>query len=231
MNDLIEYNLVRSRRKTLAIHITDGRVIIRAPIKMGQENINRFIDLKKEWISLRLASSVIKKKEREKFSLRFGDSILFLGKPYAIAPKEGGKANFDGECFFMPSDFGCEQIKQACIRIYRMLAKKHIEARVKEFSYMMAVDPKAIKITGAAARWGSCSIKGSINFSWRLIMAEEDVVDYVIVHELAHLKIMNHSKKFWEAVERVLPDYKQRQSKLKLLSKKLSSENWSLLNF
>ncbi|MDR2568929.1 MAG: M48 family metallopeptidase, partial [Oscillospiraceae bacterium] len=74
--------------------------------------------------------------------------------------------------------------------------------------------------------WGSCSAKKSLNFSWRLIMADEDVIDYVVVHELAHLIEMNHSVRFWAVVERVLPDYRERQKWLRELQRKLNVEDW-----
>ena len=90
----------------------------------------------------------------------------------------------------------------------------------------MNVTPIAVKVNSAKTRWGSCSGRNSINFSWRLIMADDDVIDYVIVHELAHIKEHNHSDRFWAVVASVLPDYKMRQAKLKILQKKLASEDW-----
>ena len=86
--------------------------------------------------------------------------------------------------------------------------------------------PSAVKINGAKTRWGSCSSKKSINFSWRLIKADDDVIDYVVVHELSHITEMNHSPNFWAIVENILLDYRERKVKLKRLQKRLSMENW-----
>ncbi|MCL2068918.1 MAG: M48 family metallopeptidase, partial [Oscillospiraceae bacterium] len=80
---------------------------------------------------------------------------------------------------------------------YIAKAKAYIPARVTHFSKLMNVTPIAVKINGAKTRWGSCSGKKSLNFSWRLIMADDDVIDYVVVHELAHITQMNHSVRFW----------------------------------
>jgi len=113
-----------------------------------------------------------------------------------------------------------------CSQIYRLKAKEYIPSRVKEISKSMGVTPATIKINGAKTRWGSCSSLKSINFSWRLMMAEDAVIDYVVVHGLAHLIEMNHSPRFWAIVERIVPDYKERQIQLKNLQKKLSVENW-----
>jgi len=100
------------------------------------------------------------------------------------------------------------------IKHYKTLAKAHIPKRVALFAAQMGVAPTAVKITSAMKRWGSCSSRGSINFSWRLILADDAVIDYVVVHELAHLTEMNHSERFWAIVEAVLPDYRERKRKL-----------------
>ena len=90
----------------------------------------------------------------------------------------------------------------------------------------MSVTPSAVRINGAKTRWGSCSGKKSINFSWRLIMASDDVIDYVVVHELAHLLELNHSARFWAVVEKILPDCRERRKQLRELQKRLATEDW-----
>ncbi|MDK2962182.1 MAG: hypothetical protein PWP20_1308 [Eubacteriaceae bacterium] len=90
----------------------------------------------------------------------------------------------------------------------------------------MGVFPQKLKINKARTRWGSCSSAGNLNFSWYLIMAEESAIDYVVVHELAHLIKMNHSKEFWEIVKTYCPDYEQAKDKLKTLQKTLAIQDW-----
>ncbi len=90
----------------------------------------------------------------------------------------------------------------------------------------MDVKPIKIGITSAKTRWGSCSGKNSVNFSWKLIMADDKTIDYVIIHELTHIKQHNHSKKFWNIVESIMPDYSEQKKKLKILGEKLNKENW-----
>ena len=90
----------------------------------------------------------------------------------------------------------------------------------------MLVLPNTIKITNARKRWGSCSSDGNINISWRLIMASDTIIDYILVHELSHLVEMNHSARFWSVVESVLPDYKKRRAELRAFQNKLTYENW-----
>jgi len=145
---------------------------------------------------------------------------------YLIVVKPGSRAGFDGELFYMPPDLSPERIKYACVQIYWLLAKRDLSIKVLDFAKVMGVVPIAVKINAAKTRWGSCSGKKSLNFSWRLIMAEDDVVDYVVIHERAHITEMNHSSRFWAIVEGILPDYKERQARLKALQKKLSLEDW-----
>jgi len=152
--------------------------------------------------------------------------VMFGGKEYPIRAKNGTQAGFDGECFYMSPNFTHDYIKNIIVKTYKILANSIIKQKVGEYAKQMNVTPKSIKITNAKTRWGSCSGKNSVNFSWRLIMADEDVIDYVVVHELAHITEHNHSANFWKVVEIVLTDYKGRQKKLKLLQKKLSVQNW-----
>ena len=220
------YTLTRSKRKTVAIYIRDGCVEIRAPLKMPKHDIDKLVASKEKWILDNLAKSSLQAHRRESFTLAYGDTVTYCGKQYPITAKTGKRMGFDDESFYMPPDLSQEQIKYACVQIYRLLAKRDLTIKVMEFSKRMSVTPIAVKINAAKTRWGSCSGKKSINFSWRLIMADEDVINYVVVHELAHITEMNHSDKFWAIVERVLPDYKERQKRLKAMQKRLDGENW-----
>jgi len=220
-----EYNLTRSKRKTLAIYVRDGVLDVRAPLKMPTHEIDKFIASKEKWIAGKLKNSQEQARSRENFRLDYGDTVLYLGAEYSIIPKNGNRVGFDNG-FFMPPNLSQEQIKSACVQIYRLLAKREITNRVIEFSKQMSVTPTAVKISNAKSRWGSCSSKGSLNFSWRLIMADSDVVNYLVVHELAHIIELNHSKNFWAIVEKILPDYPAREKTLRELNRRLAKENW-----
>jgi len=220
------YTLIRSKRKTISISIRDGLVTVRAPLFCAQSEIERFILLKREWVEQKLSISRQQMSEKQAFALNYGDTLLFRGNLYTIASREGARAGFNGECFHLPPDLCAEQIKNACIKVYHKLAKAHLSERVSFFGEQMNLFPSSVKVNNAKARWGSCSSQGSINFSWRIIMASDDVIDYVVVHELAHLRHMNHSSEFWETVERFLPDYRKRNRELKGLQRRLAKEDW-----
>lgn len=226
---MIDYTLTRSKRKTVALYVRGGGVEVRAPLKMPKSDIDKFVASKEKWITERLAKSGELAARRESFELNFGGLIAYRGKQYPIEAKSGNRVGFDGAAFYMPPGLPPGQIKSACAQIYRMLAKRDLTEKTLAFAERMAVVPAAVKINGAKTRWGSCSGRKSINFSWRLIMADDGVIDYVVVHELAHLSEMNHSARFWAIVGNVLPDYKERQARLKALQKRLAAEDWGSL--
>jgi len=223
---MINYTLIRSNRKTTAIYVRGGDVEVRAPLKMPKRDIERFISEKEQWIRETLASQQNQAEKKASFAIDYESSILFRGSPYPIIARGGTQAGFDEKSFYMPPGLIPEQIKSTCVKLYKMLAKNHISHRVVFFAKQMGVAPTAVKINSAKTRWGSCSSQRSLNFSWRLIMAEDDIIDYVVVHELAHIKEMNHSARFWAVVEGVLPDYQGCKSKLKELQQRLVGEDW-----
>jgi predicted metal-dependent hydrolase len=98
---------------------------------------------------------------------------------------------------------------------YKKNAKNYIVPRVNELAEKFGFDYNKIRITSASTRWGSCSSMRNLNFSYRLILIPKEVIDYVIIHELCHLRHMNHSKKFWTEVEKYMPTYKEKEKWLK----------------
>ena len=193
---------------------------------MSKSYIDNFVTSKEFWITEHLAKAQANAKLREAFMLNYGDTATFRGTEYPLTAKAGTRAGFDGERFYLPPGLTPEQIKLLVIQIYRRLARIYLTERVTYFVGMMGVLPAAVKVNGARTRWGSCSAKKSVNFSWRLVLADDAVIDYVVVHELAHITQMNHSERFWSTVEGVLPDYKERQKRLKILQQRFSAEDW-----
>lgn len=100
-------------------------------------------------------------------------------------------------------------------KLYRQRAKEQLQCRTSYFAKKMGVSYGRITVRAAKTRWGSCSVQGNLNFHWKLILMPAEVLDYVVVHELAHRKEMNHSSLFWAEVERILPDYRERRRWLK----------------
>ena len=209
-----EYTLTRQKRKTIAMYVRENGLEVRAPLRVSKAEIDSFVESKRTWIERALAAQAQRTGKKSAFELDYGSRLLYCGREYAV-----------GE-FGVPPGLAPEGIKCACVAIYRQRAKRDLTVKVQRYAALMGVQPAGVKISGAKTRWGSCSSKKSLNFSWRLVMAEEDVIDYVVVHELAHIKQMNHSPDFWAIVQNIMPDYKVRRQQLKTLQKRLENEDW-----
>ncbi len=170
-----EYEVIRSRRKTIAVEIRDGRVLIRAPLRASGREIAAFAERNKQWIEEHLA------KARERDAAR------------AAVPK----------------------LTQEEIRRLAEQALRVIPERAARYAPLIGVRYGRITIRCQKTRWGSCSSKGNLNFNCLLMLAPEGAVDSVVVHELCHLKEMNHSPKFYAEVLRVFPEYRKWQKWLK----------------
>ncbi|MBZ9570605.1 M48 family metallopeptidase [Methanobrevibacter sp. TMH8] len=231
MDNMREYKLTRSKRKTIAIRVNeDSSLEVKAPLYLSREKINNFVNSKEKWIAKNTKEISEKYQLKKEFNVNFNDYIILRGKKAYIRPIKGNNASYDEEkgIFYIPEIATTDQIKELIIEFYKLISKSYIPSRIRYFSKKMNVTPTAIRITSAKTRWGSCSGKNSVNFSWKLIMADDKTIDYVIIHELAHIKQHNHSNKFWNIVESMMPDYKEQKEELKILGEKLSKENWEL---
>jgi predicted metal-dependent hydrolase len=224
---MAEYKLVRSRRKTLAIYITkNGEIEVRAPLRLSKTVIDRFVNSKQDWIVQKAAEMTACVQKRQEFLVQLGNTLTLLGREYPVV--SGTFAVFDGERFFVPFTEKEHQIdKSQLIALYKQAAKQEIEKRVEYYAHKMGLLPSSVKIGNANTYWGCCSAKNGLIFTWKLVMAEPDAIDYVVVHELAHIREHNHSARFWALVQSVLPDYKTQREKLKALQRKLSNEDWT----
>ncbi|MFO7636055.1 MAG: SprT family zinc-dependent metalloprotease [Clostridia bacterium] len=208
---MVEYEVKHSKRKTLAIHVTRRATVeVRAPYSVSRERIEGFVKSREAWISRHLGNM-------EQVVFQEQDAVLLLGREYGILRTGGKKAGFDGQAFHIPETTKPGDVQKAVEHVYRSLAREILSSKSEAFSRILGVSPKGMRITGATTRWGSCSQKGSLNFSWRLIMAEEDLVDYVVIHELAHLARHDHSSAFWKIVERAMPSYREKKKQLRKL--------------
>lgn len=108
-----------------------------------------------------------------------------------------------------------KMIKDAMEKWYRERAREVLTDKVTYFQRFIGKAVGDIRIKEQKSRWGSCSSRGNLNFNWKIVMAPDDIIDYLVVHELCHLLHMNHSKEFWESVEKIIPDYKEKEKWLK----------------
>jgi predicted metal-dependent hydrolase len=193
-------------------------------MKIPKKEIDKLVNREKAWISKKLEEAVKINAEKKNFKITEGDLLRLAGGKYPLM--KGRYDGFDGKAFYITDD--CEKVQKSLADIYRSTAKEVLTKRANLLSETTGLKFNSVKISGAKTRWGSCSCKNKINFSWRLIMAPLDVIDYVVVHELAHTVQHNHSKNFWNIVARFVPDYKEKRKELKVLAKALKQENWDI---
>lgn len=206
-------NRSRKRRKTISLQIrNETDVVISAPSFTTADEIHRFVEEKQNWISKtiqRRRENSLKSKARKYDS---GEHFFYLGQSYPLEvffePFENAGVLFWNNCFFLNANGNRDLRKHYFVSWYKRKAGEHIHRRVDFFGGMLKLRHEGLKITSAESRWGSCSADNRLAFSFRLIMAPPAVIDYVVVHELTHIREKNHSPRFWQKVEAVMPEYK-----------------------
>jgi predicted metal-dependent hydrolase len=207
--------IIRSKRKSIALEIgRDARLIVRAPLRANLKFIEAIVRSKANWISQKQLQfkekySFVKDK---KFIL--DEEFLYLGNLYKLKYRESHVALDLDDHFYLSDKYG-NSAKAVFQYWYKERAYEKLLERTVLFANQAGFSFNKIKISNAQGRWGSCSYNGNINFSWRLIMAPLEVLDYVVVHELSHLKHRDHSIRFWNRVASIMPDYKIHRQWLK----------------
>ena len=201
----VAYELIRSKRRTIAIVIdSEGKCRVRAPLQARLSDIEHFVQAKTGWIEQKQQHYASVQKKRQ-LILTDGMQLSVLDNRYTLRLAELGQVQVNGTVLL------CPQFKpqQALEKWLRQQALAVLQERTAHYAELMGVVYQSVKLSSAAKRWGSCSIKGNLNFSWRLVFYPLAVLDYVVVHELAHRREMNHSAAFWKVVATWMPDYKK----------------------
>lgn len=200
--------LVRSRRRTIELTITeDARLVVRAPLRTPLHFIRDVVDKKQEWIrrKIREAGSRPVLTPRE---FRDGERFLFLGKAYELEISRCRARPVElGDRLYI-SSLALPEARRALKEWFRENAARHISGRCAHYARLIGRAPNLVRISNAEKRWGSCSPEGNLNFSWRLMMAPPEVIDYIVVHEMAHMEVPNHSASFWDKVASIMPEYR-----------------------
>ncbi len=209
--ELIPDQILRSSRKTLSVCIDGrGRLIVRAPKRYPQERIFAFLQEKEGWIRKKLA-------EKEKNLLPLppqdleGYAFPLLGKTTRISLYEGKKVLLEGDTLYVPKERGREKL----VAWLKAQAKELLGQETEKQAKRMGVEYPSVRISGAKTRWGSCSGKNALRYTFRLCYCPVEIIEYVVVHELAHIRHKNHSPAFWREVEKYLPDWRVRRKWLK----------------
>lgn len=203
------FEVIRSpRRKRIAFRIRpdDGVLEVLAPPAVPDAFIAQTVKRHAAVIGQLRQKVAEKMRTAPVYSFEEGEFFLYRGCWYPLKFTKRVRA-FDN-AFFVPSGT-VEEIKKNLEKLYRQLAADHLPPLVRASAAEYGLAVKDIHITGASGRWGSCSSTGNINFSWKLIQCPDEIIRYVICHELAHRLEFNHSERFWKEVGKLCPDYEE----------------------
>lgn len=205
--------IIRSNRKTLSISVDSfGRLTVRAPMRCGQERIFAFLQEKESWIKKQQAAKAACGIQLPPENLE-GYTLLVLGRKYVISLIDGTKIglNNDAGILYLPK----KSTKTRLVRWLKENAERILSSVTAQTAERMGATYRSVSITSARSRWGCCTYENDIQYSFRLLFAPKEVVEYVAIHELAHTKHKNHSKLFWAEVTKYCPDWKTKRGWLK----------------
>ncbi len=200
------YTIIRLPRRTLSLHIHEnGELEVRAPRYVPERIIRRFVDSKQEWIE-KTRQKLATAPKSKKPTYQEGEAFRLGGREYSLHITDGNAIVLTPTKLFFPKKFLVRptyHMEAFC----RTFAKQFLTHRLDFYAKKMNVSYKRISIRDTTSRWGSCSNTGTISFSYRLIVAELPIIDYVVIHELAHLTYHHHKPSFWAHVATHYPDY------------------------
>jgi predicted metal-dependent hydrolase len=222
---MVSFRFERSRRKSIGFLVGADGLVVRAPNWVPLREVDAAVQEKGTWIVAKLQQ--FKQRQTEQFQKaiewRHGAEVPFLGRTVQLCVLERGVGRVHGQDLApeqvlpvtVPPGASVTQVRDAAQVWLKKQAKALFEERLKHFSPLLGVRWQKLSLSSASTRWGSARNDGHIRLNWRLIHLPISQIDYVVVHELAHLREMNHSPRFWETVGEVMPDYAERRKALR----------------
>jgi hypothetical protein len=222
--DQLHYQLERRQRRTVGLKITENGLVIHAPKRISQSHLESIIVLKADWIRKKLETLIENKMPAMQW--QHGETLLFMGNTISLAVEHDIRSKaveYEPGVLqlAMPNHLDPTLIARKVIQWYKKQALIDFARRLEIFSSKLGVSFTSFNLSNAGSRWGSCNSRKEIRLNWRLLQAPPHIINYVVCHELAHLKEMNHSAKFWATVASIYPDYKLAEKELKALSANL----------
>jgi len=226
---VVDYELRRARRRSIGFTVSAEGLRVSAPRWVPLGEIERALQERSTWILRKL----VEQRERaqrlqsSRIEWRDGASLLFLGEPLVLrldSRAAGGAQLIEADAasgqprslmLSLPEAASAEQIRDRAQAWLQREARAFFVPRCEHFAQALGVQMRKLSLSSAQTRWGSASADGSIRLNWRLIHFAPSTIDYVVAHELAHLREMNHSERFWAVVRSVVPDYEQARAKLR----------------
>lgn len=196
------------KRKTLGLVVErDKSVVVLAPKGTSEATIENFVERRKAWLFEKINYSPKFGEPKPETPFISGKSVSYLGKNYRLDVTEEQLEGIRFTGKFLISKDRLDEGPELLEAWYKEKAKEKITPKVKQYAAQLGVEYNDILISDLKYRWGSCTLKGNLNFNWRLIKAPHFVINYVVIHELAHLLELNHSERFWNIVRVQMPNY------------------------
>lgn len=220
----LHYQLEHRQRRTVGLKITATGLVIHAPKRISQSHIESLIVLKADWIRKKL--DALSANKIAAMQWQHGEQLWLLGNAIALAVQYDVRSRAVDYVpgvlqLAMPNHNEPSAVARKVLQWYKKQALTDFSRRLALFSTKLGVPVPTLFLSNARSRWGSCNSKKEVRLNWRLLQAPPHIINYVICHELAHLKEMNHSARFWAVVASIYPDYKVAEKELKAWSPKL----------
>lgn len=222
--DTISYHLERRPRRTVGLKITNDGLVVHAPRHILEFQLKKILQEKSNWIQNKLEAR--KQNYVPPLSWQQGELLQLLGNPITLhlvvdTKNRQPQFNHDSLIIQSPEISQPTAVQRKVVQWYKKQALTDFSRRLEILAAKLGVPTPPLQLSNAQSRWGSCNSRGVIRLNWRLLQAPPHIINYVICHELAHLKEMNHSAKFWAVVYSLYPQYKQAEKELKQLSAQL----------
>lgn len=206
MKEDIQFDVIRSERKTTTLTVTrEGKVVVRSPYGVSEQEIAEFVARHERWLQKHLSDS----REGKAIDLRDGAKIQVYGKLYTVAT--GLHALLSYNFIYLPA----EEREEAFRNLLRRLTRTRMKELLDKICMRYGLSYTRLSVSSGRGRWGSCSAKRTITFTFRTAFLPDDLAEYLAAHELCHTLHMDHSSAFWHEVARIVPDYLIRRRKLK----------------
>lgn len=216
----LRYELRRSRRRTIGFVIDERGLRVTAPRWVSLDEIESALQDKANWIVRKLAEWRAHQARRDRLEVRWEDGapLRYLGETLTMCVAENARRTErvgDRLIVGLPAQARTEQLKDRVQCWLQARAREVFSERIDRFGAHHGFTPRRWSLSSARTRWGSCSADGSIRLNWRLVHFPIDIVDYVIAHELAHLRELNHGARFWQIVGDLFPEYERARAWLR----------------
>ena len=229
LGQTISFEINYKKRKSMGINIDlYGNVEVRAPKGTPDELVFQLLEEKWDWIQQKSKEMKDRMLGPQVKAYDHGERFLYMGNEYPILITQDINIKQDNVVFkgdklhIIVKKLDEEKIKQALKRFYYQQCKMLVERAIQSYQNNFKIKPRSIRITDSKANWGTCDSQRQLTFNWKLAMAPQKVIDYVVVHEMCHMVHLNHDRSFWRLVGKILPNYEKEENWLALSSWKMT---------